>query len=1354
MSRRVIRKLPTVAERSFDERLWPVQVAWIVLGGMWAGIVFSVASVNDARWYAQPWPWLIVTGLLVVALMLVSYRIPIQLMRRAVMLAVVLSLIVNSGLLIGMAWTKIFAFPGIDQQQLTQPRRPQRVVVPEYVMQPIPRESRPRDVDRPVATGSAEAVPTDVQRNIRVAERRDMPSAVDMAAGKVAVIHPRVQPDVVESTPRRGDAPSRLSRRAATQQWGSRRAQTLLNEALATATRKSHVVPANTSLARSTPAEMVDKPTSSETARIPSWRRVPATLARRADDAADLPADAPRFRRRIRRPRQVPRTALAARVPSAVARETRPTPLPRNTELEPTPITATTLDRTARIRDLRPSLDAAPTPERAATVADAARQTAAALRTVRRRRTPVATKPTVNTLADSGQETITATPRERVDARPTDDVARRTLRAVESRRSAIPWPEQTLSPTEQLAIAERPVSDADQPAMFERQQTPLNPTRTKRAVRIPTSRRALNSPAVAANQTPTAEPTAEPARTAVSRATNGIAGIDHAPNLERGANASIGQSDLAAAFAHRESDRQTAEPALALSPSLPSRIRSTLSGQNAPATNVRAQPITIASTHGGEVLATASAAAAATIEKASSSAELAQTNAARGDTQVDLGPKRVVRMDIVGRASGGGQPKPNVETHSRLMTRSRVGGAAQIAISAKVANIVAAPADDGGRQPTVVEANPDASSVVQASFGGVDDVSRDQSASVEIGVPAQATIAEIGVTQASRSEPIEAPLARPVAGGGSRQRRLSSPPAFASNTQAVVPAIAADVTASGANLAPVAGGEFAVPKDVEVGTIVSREASSGANVVADLAVAVQRAGASSVDHAGDFDAVGRDVPRNLRRARVTLPSTATAAVPNLAETSAATLGNAAAEETPAGLAVASGSSSLTRRRSGASAFERDAKIGVGGIGDRINANVGVTTPRARSHSEQMQLQDARFIRKNVGGPPTTIARAAIAVDAFRHRLQRRGSRQLGGGVPLQPKTEEAIELGLVFLARHQEADGRWQLNPSMMDADAGTTPTLRSDTASTGLSLLAFLGAGYHQLDADKYSNTVRAGLDYLIENQSKDGNLYVQNDDASAAYVALYSHGIAALALCEAYGMTQDDWLKEPAQRALDYVVASQHKHLGGWRYTPGIESDTSVSGWMIMALKSGELAQLNVSQSVYDNTSKWLNRAEASTTERHLYRYNPLAPDIATQRHGRQPTHVMTSVGLLMRMYLGWRRDNQWMQRGGAYLAENLPRMGTSGSTQRDTYYWYYATQVMFHLGGDYWRQWNSQLYPLLVQEQIQQGPLAGSWNPYAPVPDRWATHAGRLYVTTMNLLSLEVYYRHLPIYADTAR
>jgi len=124
-----------------------------------------------------------------------------------------------------------------------------------------------------------------------------------------------------------------------------------------------------------------------------------------------------------------------------------------------------------------------------------------------------------------------------------------------------------------------------------------------------------------------------------------------------------------------------------------------------------------------------------------------------------------------------------------------------------------------------------------------------------------------------------------------------------------------------------------------------------------------------------------------------------------------------------------------------------------------------------------------------------------------------------------------------------------------------------------------------------------------------------------------------------------------------------------------------------------------------------------------------------------------------MLMRMYSGWRRDDGRMQTAADYLLEYPPQMGAARSPQRDCYYWYYATQVMFHMGGDYWERWNRSLNPVLLGSQIKDGTYGGSWDPMHPVPDRWSPHAGRLYVTTMNLLNLEVYYRHLPIYEDSA-
>ena len=131
----------------------------------------------------------------------------------------------------------------------------------------------------------------------------------------------------------------------------------------------------------------------------------------------------------------------------------------------------------------------------------------------------------------------------------------------------------------------------------------------------------------------------------------------------------------------------------------------------------------------------------------------------------------------------------------------------------------------------------------------------------------------------------------------------------------------------------------------------------------------------------------------------------------------------------------------------------------------------------------------------------------------------------------------------------------------------GTGVSLHSDSAATGLCLLAFQGAGYTHKQ-HQHASTVSDGLDFLIRNQKTNGNLYRSENPVSDRNVAFYSHGIAALALCEAYGMTQDPELKEPAQRSLDFIANTQHYQRGGWRYSAQGSADTSVTGWMMMAL------------------------------------------------------------------------------------------------------------------------------------------------------------------------------------------
>ncbi|MHB8900037.1 MAG: hypothetical protein ACYC6Y_14915, partial [Thermoguttaceae bacterium] len=128
--------------------------------------------------------------------------------------------------------------------------------------------------------------------------------------------------------------------------------------------------------------------------------------------------------------------------------------------------------------------------------------------------------------------------------------------------------------------------------------------------------------------------------------------------------------------------------------------------------------------------------------------------------------------------------------------------------------------------------------------------------------------------------------------------------------------------------------------------------------------------------------------------------------------------------------------------------------------------------------------------------------------------------------------------------------------------------------------------------------------------------------------------------------------------------------------------------------------------------------------------------------------PSLAMTAEGLLMRLYLGRDRSHPEMIAGASYLRQNLPGQP---QTPNDVYYLYYATQVMFQMQGDYWPAWNEKLRPMLESTQVQSGSLIGSWSPSQPARDRWAHAGGRLYVTAMNLLMLEVYYRHMPLFRE---
>jgi hypothetical protein len=271
-----------------------------------------------------------------------------------------------------------------------------------------------------------------------------------------------------------------------------------------------------------------------------------------------------------------------------------------------------------------------------------------------------------------------------------------------------------------------------------------------------------------------------------------------------------------------------------------------------------------------------------------------------------------------------------------------------------------------------------------------------------------------------------------------------------------------------------------------------------------------------------------------------------------------------------------------------------------------------------------------------------------------------------------------------------------------------------------------------HQKKDGKYRQVVENGLAWLVRNQGRNGDL------RGAGQGRMYAHGQAAIALCEAYAMTRDDDLRAAAQSAVDFIVRAQHSQ-GGWRYEPGQAGDVSVVGWQYMALRSGQMGYLNVPTDTLERANEFIDTCK---TDRYggLYTYQPGV---------NYPLPAMTAEALLCRQYGGWARDHQGLAEGSRWLLQRHP----PNRKQPNMYYWYYATQMMHHLGGSPWNEWNGKMRDMLIAMQEQRGHEAGSWTPLRGGDRSFDTEGGRLYMTALAICTLEVYYRHLPLYRSVA-
>lgn len=347
-------------------------------------------------------------------------------------------------------------------------------------------------------------------------------------------------------------------------------------------------------------------------------------------------------------------------------------------------------------------------------------------------------------------------------------------------------------------------------------------------------------------------------------------------------------------------------------------------------------------------------------------------------------------------------------------------------------------------------------------------------------------------------------------------------------------------------------------------------------------------------------------------------------------------------------------------------------------------------------------------RQNLRGDDPTANRAKVRSTYGIRKNPLRGALdridvidELGGN----RETEAAVEKALDWLTKMQKEDGHWE--------------ETQSKVAHTGLAILVYLSYGVTPKDDTPQGKALAKALEWLVEQVPESGNM---RDGGQ-----MYGQAIGTLALGEAYGITRSEKLRLPLRRATAFLIEAQNPKTGGWRYQPHPAldhgGDLSVSGWVVMALRSTEMAGMKIPNLILDKTQRFLDRVAAGPNQ-GKYGYKDSVPKFC-----------MTSVGMYCQQLFGLKPDDKRQIESATYLSLHLP-----SEKQKNYYYWYYGSLAAFLHGGDAWHDWNEKMVPIFLKKQNDDG----SWKAEGKRAKREGTHV----TTCWAALSLTVYYRYLPM------
>lgn len=238
--------------------------------------------------------------------------------------------------------------------------------------------------------------------------------------------------------------------------------------------------------------------------------------------------------------------------------------------------------------------------------------------------------------------------------------------------------------------------------------------------------------------------------------------------------------------------------------------------------------------------------------------------------------------------------------------------------------------------------------------------------------------------------------------------------------------------------------------------------------------------------------------------------------------------------------------------------------------------------------------------------------------------------------PASPEADAAVHRALDYLKSAQKSDGSWE------------SGGFGRATSVTSLAVMAFLSAGHVPGEPGPYRESVEKGILYVLDHQRSNG-LLVSN----TSHGPMYCHGISTLMLAEVVGMTAEAPLADRAREALGRAVklillaqnlAKNPENSGGWRYQPtSRDSDLSVSGWQVMALRAAKSAGCAVPSENIDRAIDYLKRC---ASQEGGFGYQP----------GGGPNNPRTGTGILALEICGEHQTREAVA-GAEYLLKHPP-------------------------------------------------------------------------------------------------